>query len=191
MDVSSVNAPEVFRSADSDSDNGDSDDDGARFPLRPLTVAPRATTTETWMTWRCLNWNTSWPSSGESMWGATSEEARLLKTSCGRLCLIEVIHSKIPDSPKEESLSHCQTTVKFDFLSTELVVDDQTFRTLWQQHGTRNGIDYDEYTAVLTKLLILRGDDTDTESLLVFRYYVTEIKIQIKKININVSVISR
>lgn len=37
-------------------------------------------------------------------------------------------------------------------------LDDKTFRTLWQEHQSTGGIDYDEFMAVLTKLQILRGD---------------------------------
>ncbi|XP_058504266.1 uncharacterized protein LOC131471632 [Solea solea] len=35
-------------------------------------------------------------------------------------------------------------------------VDDDTFTTLWQQHGSQDGINYDEYTAAVTKLHILK-----------------------------------
>lgn len=45
-------------------------------------------------------------------------------------------------------------------LLADLQLDGETFETLWVQHQSDGGIDYDEFVAVLTKLRILRGQLT-------------------------------
>ncbi|XP_019961338.1 uncharacterized protein [Paralichthys olivaceus] len=49
-----------------------------------------------------------------------------------------------------------QTQMKKALAVHDFRVDDKTFQTLWHEHGSRGGIDYDEYVALLTKLQILR-----------------------------------
>nr|XP_043889448.1 uncharacterized protein LOC122774355 isoform X2 [Solea senegalensis] len=49
-----------------------------------------------------------------------------------------------------------QTQMKKALSDRGFTVDDDTFTTLWQQHGSQGGINYDEYTAAVTKLHILK-----------------------------------
>ncbi|CAJ1063098.1 uncharacterized protein LOC121513235 isoform X1 [Xyrichtys novacula] len=49
-----------------------------------------------------------------------------------------------------------QSQFKKALTDRELHIDDATFRTLWRDHRTGNGIEYDDYVAALTKLHILR-----------------------------------
>lgn len=43
------------------------------------------------------------------------------------------------------------------FCLTEFDLDDETFRALWNEFQTGGGIEYDEFVAVLAKLLVLKG----------------------------------
>lgn len=47
----------------------------------------------------------------------------------------------------------------------DFALDDETFRTLWNEHQSRGGINYDEFVAVLTKLQILRGQQSKNTTL--------------------------
>ncbi|XP_029360766.1 uncharacterized protein LOC115045294 [Echeneis naucrates] len=38
----------------------------------------------------------------------------------------------------------------------EFNLDDETFRILWNKYGSQSGIDYDDYVAIMTELVILR-----------------------------------
>ncbi|XP_040901254.1 uncharacterized protein LOC121186553 isoform X1 [Toxotes jaculatrix] len=49
-----------------------------------------------------------------------------------------------------------QTQLKKALTARDFSLDDDTFRTLWHEHHLQDGIDYDEYVAVLTKLQILK-----------------------------------
>lgn len=49
-----------------------------------------------------------------------------------------------------------QTQMKKALSRREFDLDDKTFRVLWQENRSEDGIDYDEFVAVLTKLQILK-----------------------------------
>ncbi|XP_023144140.2 uncharacterized protein LOC111580566 isoform X2 [Amphiprion ocellaris] len=49
-----------------------------------------------------------------------------------------------------------ETQMKKSLSAHEFRLDDETFKVLWQEYGSQNGINYDQYVAVLTKLRILR-----------------------------------
>ncbi len=50
--------------------------------------------------------------------------------------------------------------IQYCLCHTEFHLDDETFRVLWNEYQSKGGIDYDEFVAVLTKLQILRGNDS-------------------------------
>ncbi|TDH11279.1 hypothetical protein EPR50_G00059200 [Perca flavescens] len=49
-----------------------------------------------------------------------------------------------------------QTQMKKILSGRNFNLDDETFRVLWYEHNSKDGIDYDEFVAVVTKLHILR-----------------------------------
>ncbi|AWP15819.1 frizzled -like 1 [Scophthalmus maximus] len=49
-----------------------------------------------------------------------------------------------------------QTQMKRALAVREFSLDDETFRSLWLEFGSRGGINYDEYVALVTKLQILK-----------------------------------
>ncbi|XP_034467512.1 uncharacterized protein LOC117777094 [Hippoglossus hippoglossus] len=63
---------------------------------------------------------------------------------------VESYESRNPSSVTQTQMEKALSVHDFS-------LDDGTFRTLWREHGSRGGIDYDEYVALLTRLQILRG----------------------------------
>ncbi|XP_035862277.1 uncharacterized protein LOC116064082 isoform X3 [Sander lucioperca] len=49
-----------------------------------------------------------------------------------------------------------QTQMKKILSGRNFDLDNETFRVLWYEHNSKDGIDYDEFVAILTKLHILR-----------------------------------
>ena len=47
----------------------------------------------------------------------------------------------------------CNILVFLDF-----ILDDETFKALWDRYTTGDGIRYDDFMAILTKLKILKGN---------------------------------
>ncbi|KAM7382873.1 hypothetical protein PAMP_002571 [Pampus punctatissimus] len=50
-----------------------------------------------------------------------------------------------------------QTQMKQTLSNHKFIVDDETFRVLWLEYGSQDGIEYDKFMTVLTKLQILKG----------------------------------
>ncbi|CAB1445907.1 unnamed protein product [Pleuronectes platessa] len=63
---------------------------------------------------------------------------------------VESYESRNPSSVTQTQMEKALSVHDFS-------LDDGTFQTLWREHGSRGGIDYDEYVALLTRLQILRG----------------------------------
>ncbi|XP_023279879.1 uncharacterized protein LOC111668153 isoform X1 [Seriola lalandi dorsalis] len=62
---------------------------------------------------------------------------------------VESYERRTPPSVPEAQLKRALSVHDFG-------VDDETFRILWLKYGSRSGIDYDEYVAVITELQILK-----------------------------------
>ncbi|XP_041648769.1 uncharacterized protein LOC121513235 isoform X2 [Cheilinus undulatus] len=62
---------------------------------------------------------------------------------------VETYESRTPPSVTQTQLKKALTDHEFN-------IDDGTFRTLWRDHRTENGIGYDDFVTVITKLQILR-----------------------------------
>lgn len=138
------------------------------------------------MWWSSSNWSIMllWP--GGSMWRAMRGETHRLsiKPKWKRLCLLAVINyilivhqnqnhvrlllnlqvENIPDISEKNLQTNWRTLF---FMHRHLYLagfdlDSETFRVLWLEHSSKEGIDYDEFVTLLTKLQILRGNSNSS-----------------------------